>query len=166
MIIVLTAALVWRITGSAQFGPPPINFFEVPFESVSQDLVESFHKKHPNQTGIGTRVTARVAGWKVTHYNIEFPGSDDHTINVVLPVKDVKDLTVEWADRNKDGRVDLQRHFFRGSEDRNEVLTDEDQDGFFDKFTLFGAGIIKKDVRIAVPRRVPAAERTAKSVEK
>ncbi|MES2597648.1 MAG: hypothetical protein V4662_20045 [Verrucomicrobiota bacterium] len=137
---------------SAPNGPATVQFYEVPFESVSRDILENFHKKHPNEKG--QRVLARASRGKVTHYKVEFTGSDAKTISVVESVKDVATLTVEWLDTNKDGSIDLQKHTFSGTADRDEMLKDEDFDGFFDTFTLFGAGISETPVHIAVPKPV------------
>lgn len=131
-------------------------FYEVPFESVSRDILQNFHKKHPSQKG--QRVLARVVRDKVTHYRIEFQGPDSKAVSAVETVKDVENLAVEWLDTNKDGRIDLQKHTFRGTADRDEAFEDTDFDGFFDTFVLYGVGVSEKTVHITVPKPVPAAE--------
>src|SRR2546423_11966482 len=61
---------------------------------------------------------------------------------------------VFYYDRNGDGKVDQERHHYRGVADSNWELRDDDYDGRYENKVVFGVGIIESVVDIPVPTNV------------
>jgi len=62
---------------------------------------------------------------------------------------------VTYYDRNGDGRVDLEKHEYRGVADANWELRDDDFDGRYEKKVVAGYTIIETTVHAPVPANVP-----------
>jgi len=61
---------------------------------------------------------------------------------------------ISYYDRNGDGKVDLEKHQYRGVADADWELRDDDYDGRYEKKILFGVGIIESAVDLPVPSHV------------
>jgi|ERR1043166_8623025 outer membrane biogenesis lipoprotein LolB len=61
---------------------------------------------------------------------------------------------VSYYDRNGDGKVDLEMHRYKGAQDADWALHDDDYNGRFETKILYGIGIMKKPVDIPVPTNV------------
>jgi hypothetical protein len=62
-----------------------------------------------------------------------------------------------YFDRNGDGKVDQEKHKYRGVADADWELRDEDYDGRYEKKILYGFGIVESTVDLPAPTRVPTA---------
>lgn len=61
---------------------------------------------------------------------------------------------VTYYDRNGDGRVDLEKHEYRGVADANWERRDDNFDGRYEKKVLYGYAIVTSAVDIPVPSNV------------
>lgn len=61
---------------------------------------------------------------------------------------------VFYYDRNRDGKVDLERHHWPGTADADWELRDDNFDGRYEKKVLYGIGIFESAVDLPVPVNV------------
>ena len=59
-----------------------------------------------------------------------------------------------YYDRNGDGKVDQEKHQYRGVADADWELQDNDYDGRYEKKILYGFGIVESAVDLPVPTHV------------
>lgn len=57
---------------------------------------------------------------------------------------------VSYHDRNGDGRVDIEKHHYRGWADADWEWRDDDHDGRYEQKVLFGYAVFKTPVDIPV----------------
>ena len=65
-----------------------------------------------------------------------------------------EDGQVTYHDRDHDGKVDLEKHRYSGSIDRDWQLRDDNFDGRYEKKVIIGVGIITEPVDLPVPTGV------------
>lgn len=63
-------------------------------------------------------------------------------------------VLVTYYDRNRDGRVDLEKHTYPGFADADWELRDDDYDGKYEKKILYGFAVRETAVDLRVPVKV------------
>lgn len=61
---------------------------------------------------------------------------------------------ISYFDRNRDGKVDLEKHKYPGVADTDWELRDNDYDGRFEKRILYGVAVGESPVDIPIPTGV------------
>lgn len=61
---------------------------------------------------------------------------------------------ISYRDRNGDGKVDQEKHEYRGVADADWELRDDNCDGRYEKKILYGVGILESAVSLPVPTHV------------
>jgi hypothetical protein len=60
-----------------------------------------------------------------------------------------------YYDRNGDGRVDQEKHHFRGLADADWELRDDDYNGRYEKKILYGFALTECGIDVPVPTHAP-----------
>lgn len=61
---------------------------------------------------------------------------------------------ISYYDRNGDGKVDEEKHHYRGIADMDWELLDDNYDGKYEKKVLYGFAVTESAVNLRVPKNV------------
>lgn len=81
-----------------------------------------------------------------------WPGCAQHRGSLNDDLKSREQIT--YYDRNSDGKVDQEKHHYRGVADADWELRDDDYNGRYEKKILYGFAVTESAVDIPVPTNV------------